>query len=118
MHTSKLTRRRLLQVGGIGALGLSLPDLLQAGARPTSDGRRGSLARVLLGDAGRCRDSRGLVYGASDKNGAYVRDRPVSPEDFGATLFHALGVAPETRLAADGFTKPASAGQPIPDLFS
>jgi hypothetical protein len=49
--------------------------------------------------------------------GGYVRDCPVSPEKFGATLFHALGVAPETRLGADGFTKPASMGQPVEDLF-
>jgi hypothetical protein len=59
----------------------------------------------------------GQVYGASDKTGGYVRDNPVSPENFGATLFHALGVPPETRLGADGFTHPASAGQPIAALF-
>jgi hypothetical protein len=59
----------------------------------------------------------GMVYGASDRIGGSVRDNPVSPENFGATLFHALGVPPETRLAADGFTHPASAGQPIEALF-
>jgi uncharacterized protein (DUF1501 family) len=59
----------------------------------------------------------GLVYGASDKTAGYVKDAPVRPEDFGATLFHALGVPPETRLGADGFTLPASAGKPILDLF-
>jgi arylsulfatase A-like enzyme len=59
----------------------------------------------------------GSVYGASDKHGGYVREKPVGPEDFGATLFHALGVAPETRLGADGFTHPASTGKPILDLF-
>jgi hypothetical protein len=59
----------------------------------------------------------GMVYGASDKTGGYVRDNPVSPESFGATLFHALGVPPETRLAADGFTNPASTGRPIEALF-
>lgn len=59
----------------------------------------------------------GLVYGASDQQGAYVKDRPVSPENFGATLYHALGIPPETRLGADGFTRPASAGLPILDLF-
>ena len=31
--------------------------------------------------------------------------------------FHALGVAPGTRLGADGFTRPASMGQPILDLL-
>lgn len=60
----------------------------------------------------------GLVHGCSDKNGAYVRDNPVSPENFGATLFHALGIPPETRLGLDGFTKPASVGSPILSLFS
>jgi hypothetical protein len=59
----------------------------------------------------------GLVYGASDKNAGYVKDKPVSPEAFGATLFHALGVRSDTRLGADGFTRPASMGQPILDLF-
>ncbi len=59
----------------------------------------------------------GMVYGASDKTGGSVRDNAVSPENFGATLFHALGVPPETRLGADGFTLPASAGQPIAALF-
>jgi hypothetical protein len=60
----------------------------------------------------------GAVYGASDKIGAYVKDQPVSPEAFGATLFHALGVPPETRLGADGFTLPASVGQPVLGLFA
>ena len=59
----------------------------------------------------------GLVHGASDMQGGYVRDCPVKPEQFGATLFHALGVPPETRLGADGFTRPASAGQPVIELF-
>jgi len=59
----------------------------------------------------------GMVYGASDRDGAYVKDKPVAPEDFGATLFHALGVPPETRLGADGFTHPASTGQVIEDLL-
>jgi hypothetical protein len=60
----------------------------------------------------------GMAYGASDRTGAYVADSPVSPENFGATLFHALGVPPETRLGADGFTRPASEGQPIKALFA
>jgi hypothetical protein len=59
----------------------------------------------------------GLVHGASDRIGAYVKDRPVSPEDFGATLLTALGIPPETRLSPDGATQPASPGQPVMDLF-
>lgn len=60
----------------------------------------------------------GYVHGSSDRQGAYVRDAAVRPEQFGATLFHALGIPPETRLSPDGFTRPASAGQPILSLFS
>jgi hypothetical protein len=60
---------------------------------------------------------RGFVYGASDRIGAYVKDGPVSPENFGATVLHALGVTPETRLSPDGATQPASEGQPIAEVF-
>lgn len=59
----------------------------------------------------------GTVYGSSDETAAYVKDHPVSPEDFSATLLHALGIDPATRLSPDGFTLPASAGQPLLDLF-
>ncbi|MSR60507.1 MAG: DUF1501 domain-containing protein [Planctomycetaceae bacterium] len=59
----------------------------------------------------------GAVYGASDNIGAYVKDRPVSPEDFGATIVDALGIAPETRFGRDGFSEQVSAGQPLRELF-
>ena len=59
----------------------------------------------------------GTVYGASDQQAAYVKDRPVSPEDFAATLFHAMDIPPETRISPDGFTRPASSGQVIHELF-
>jgi hypothetical protein len=59
----------------------------------------------------------GTVYGSSDKVAAYPKDCPVTPEDFGATLLHAMRIAPETRLSPEGFTRPASTGQPILDLF-
>jgi hypothetical protein len=59
----------------------------------------------------------GTVYGASDRQAAYVKDRPVSPEDFAATLFHALGIPPHTGISPDGFSVRASTGQPLVDLF-
>jgi len=59
----------------------------------------------------------GMVYGESDKIGAYVKDRPVRPEDFSATLYHALGVRVESRLTKEGAARPLSTGQPILDLF-
>lgn len=55
----------------------------------------------------------GTIYGSSDAQAAYVKDRPVSPEDFGATLFHTLGIPPETGISPDGFSVRASTGRPI-----
>ncbi|MBM83501.1 MAG: hypothetical protein CMJ78_23325 [Planctomycetaceae bacterium] len=38
----------------------------------------------------------GQVYGASDRTGAYPGDLPVSPAELTATIYHCLGVDPET----------------------
>ncbi len=59
----------------------------------------------------------GAVYGESDRIGAYVKDRPVRPQDFAATIYQALGVPLDLRLGRDGFTRPITTGQPILDLF-
>ena len=59
----------------------------------------------------------GQVYGETDKIGSIVKDKPVRPQDLGATIYHALGVPLDIRLGKDGFTRPISSGQPILDLF-
>jgi hypothetical protein len=59
----------------------------------------------------------GQVYGESDKIGAYVKDKPVRPQDFSATIYHALDVPYEARLTKDGISRPLSTGQPLLDLF-
>ena len=59
----------------------------------------------------------GAVYGESDKHAAYVKDRPVRPQDLGATIFHAMGVPLDQRLGKDGFTRPLSTGEPLIELF-
>jgi hypothetical protein len=56
----------------------------------------------------------GMVYGESDKIGASVKDKPVRPQDLGATIYHALGVPLDLRIAS---TRLISSGQPILDLF-
>jgi hypothetical protein len=60
----------------------------------------------------------GQVYGASDKSAAYPTDKPVKPEDFIATVYHALGISPEAMLY-DQQNRPhrACAGEPIVELF-
>ncbi len=42
--------------------------------------------------------ARGRVVGRSDRHGAHVADRPVSPKDILATAYHLLGIDPETTL--------------------
>jgi uncharacterized protein (DUF1501 family) len=60
----------------------------------------------------------GSVYGASDSQGAYVQSgRPINHADFGATLFTALGIPPETRYGRDGFAFRVSNGTPLSEVF-
>jgi hypothetical protein len=40
----------------------------------------------------------GSVVGASDTQGAFVKDRPVSPQDILATMYHLKGIHPETTI--------------------
>lgn len=40
----------------------------------------------------------GTIFGASDAKGAYVKDSPVSPADFLATVWHLLGIDPHTEM--------------------
>lgn len=49
--------------------------------------------------------SPGTVVGASDDRGAFVRDRPTSPEDILATMYHLMGVPPTTTIP-DKFGRP------------
>jgi uncharacterized protein (DUF1501 family) len=48
----------------------------------------------------------GAVHGASDKHGAYPVANPVTPQDVAATIYHCLGIDPETRL-------PDRVGRPV-----
>lgn len=60
----------------------------------------------------------GAIYGASDAQGAYVKDSPVTPEDFAATQLHAFGIEPETAIP-DALGRPVrvSTGTPVTALF-
>jgi hypothetical protein len=62
----------------------------------------------------------GTLYGASDKDAAYPTDRPTSPEDLAATVYHALGIDPGLRLPdAQGRPTPiVEGGKPLAELFS
>ncbi len=47
----------------------------------------------------------GSVFGASDRWAAYPASEPVSPDDLGATILHALGIDPAT-LVKDAVDRP------------
>ena len=40
----------------------------------------------------------GAVWGRSDQRGAYVHSDPVTPSDLLATMWHCLGIPPETEI--------------------
>ena len=60
----------------------------------------------------------GQVYGASDQHAAYPKQNPVAPEDVIATMYHALGIAPDS-LIYDRQHRPhrISEGRPLVELF-
>ncbi len=60
----------------------------------------------------------GQVYGASDKTAAYVKDNPVSPADFIATIQHAMGLSPEMEMHdRTGRPHRLAEGRPVLPLF-
>jgi hypothetical protein len=58
---------------------------------------------------------RGFVFGSSDRWAAYPASDPVSPDDLGATILHALGVDPAT-MVKDALDRPLriNDGTPMP----
>lgn len=60
----------------------------------------------------------GVVYGASDRLGAYPSENPVSPEDIAATVYTLMGVDPRTRIR-DRFNRPhtVTEGQAISEIL-
>ena len=60
----------------------------------------------------------GQVYGASDRNGAYPEDRPVSPSGIIATIYHALGI-PDSVEIVDRLARPRRIreSRPLIELF-
>ena len=100
-------------VGGVGEFGRT-PKINQ---RTTTPGRQHwpkCFSAIVAGGG----IQGGQVYGKSDKTASFVQDRPVRPQDLGATIYHAMDVPLDLRLGKDGFTRPISSGEPIFDLFS
>ena len=72
-------------------------------------------ASVLLAGAG---VRAGATYGATDRDGAYPIEKPVSPARLAATIFHALGIDPELELiTGSGRPYKICDGAPVLDLW-
>ena len=77
-------------------------------------GRAGSLIFAGAGVQG------GRVIGATDKNGAFVTDRPVRPADVCWTVYESLGIDPskELRTPEGRPVSILSEGAPVKELFA
>ena len=63
--------------------------------------------------------ARGKIVGASDKHAADVADRPISPKDLLATMYHLLGIDPHTIIHdRQGRPLPLVDGQVIRDCLA
>jgi hypothetical protein len=63
---------------------------------------------------------RGIVLGATDRIGAAVTDRPITPPDLAATILRTLGIDPAT-IVHTPVGRPvqlASGGRPVMELFA
>lgn len=63
----------------------------------------------------------GIVVGESDKHGAYVKDRPVHPEDVAATVYHHLGIDGRRTTLKDRTGRPmhlVERGEVIRELYA
>jgi hypothetical protein len=75
----------------------------------------GHVFSVALGGGG---IKGGMVHGASDRIGGYPKDGMVGPPDLAATIFHCLGLSPETQMIdALGRPLPISRGEVIRQII-
>jgi hypothetical protein len=64
--------------------------------------------------------ARGRLVGSSDRNGAFVKDDPVSPKDILCTAYHLLGIDPQQTIP-DRLGRPmrlVAEGDVLPRLFA
>ena len=70
---------------------------------------------VLLAGAG---VKRGFLYGKSDANAMFPDEHPVRPEDLAATIYHLLGINPESEIRDRNDRPLAIAGKPVMEVMT
>lgn len=94
------------------------PKISKPGAGTTKNLGRDHWARCFSGVLAGGGIRGGQVYGASDRIGSDPKDRPVTPADLAATIYHCLGVEPHTMIA-DSLGRPQAIceGKPLAGLL-
>ena len=59
----------------------------------------------------------GHVYGKSDRQGTYVTNNPIRPEELAATVYHALDIPLNEPQNNTGIFRPLTTGKPVMELF-
>jgi hypothetical protein len=70
---------------------------------------------VLLGGAG---VKRGFFYGKSDDKAQFPDEHPVKPEDLAATIYHLLGIDPNSEIRDRNNRPLFIGGKPVVDVFA
>ena len=61
----------------------------------------------------------GQVIGASDKNAAAPKDRPIHPSEIAASIYHAIGINPSAQLPGpEQNAVQVAAAKPVNEIFS
>jgi hypothetical protein len=61
---------------------------------------------------------RGYVYGKSDATGSYPDENPVKPEDLAATLYHLMGINPDSEIVDRNNRPLVIGGKPVLDVIA
>ena len=64
-----------------------------------------------------CGIAGGQVYGKTDRLAGYVAHNPVRPEEFSASIYHALDIPLNEPQNNTGLSRPITTGKPILELF-
>jgi hypothetical protein len=86
------------------------------GGQPAGRDHWSSAISLVLGGGG---VKGGRIVGATDPRGEFITERPVSVEDLHSTIYHVLGIDPETPFlnAAGRPIAAVDGGRPIRELF-
>ena len=59
----------------------------------------------------------GRILGSTERDGGQIKERPVTPGDLAATIYHALDIPINNPQDASGISRTLTNGKPIMELF-